>query len=246
MASGPIEPVVGEYLLKYLPATSSAATPAVLASPLAPALTHGGPAQPVPMADGGPAPSDVEGQRPGFMPEQGDFPVRITAIETESLPPVGSGAAQTLGQLTVRVHCTSTVAVEHVKFGFELINDQGQVAIHVYGPDQVPYFKLVKGHNSFVGVLPQLTLMPGDYRVCVGVLELGSEAILGMRGWEEPGEPLRVLPDFQNDLLGAIARNALVPAAVNWQLSAGDAAAVRCTGADARPDPLPAAALRAA
>ena len=224
VSCGPTERVVGEYLTKYLPT----AAPAVPTATPVPMRSPASPTEPALLLTSGHAARTPDDRRSDYLAANGEFPVRITAIETEALPMVGAGAAQTLGQLTVRMHCVSSVAFEQVKFGIELMNDQRQVAIHVYGPDQAPFFSLAPGANTLVATLRQLTLMPGDYKVCVGVQEQGTEAILGIRGWEEPGEPLRVLPAFQNDLLGAIARCALMPASVTWQLNADDATPARC------------------
>ncbi|GHC06590.1 polysaccharide ABC transporter ATP-binding protein [Thermomonas carbonis] len=148
----------------------------------------------------------------------GAFPVRITAIETEAEPAVGPRAVQVQGQLKVRVHCESDIELERVLFGLEIFNAHKQVAIHVRGPDAAPYYRLMQGRNVFSATLVHVPLMPGQYSVCAALVDSESKAILGMRGWEEGGDPLTVLPSFGNDLLGAVSRSALMTAGVHWMI----------------------------
>lgn len=225
VSDGPTESVIGDYLQRYSHST------------LAPA-----PAQPVdanpelPDARATPAHTRASisaAARYARFAQTGDFPVRITAIEAEAQTPAAAGSVQVLGSVCVRICCTSTVVVDNVLFGFEILNEQGQVVIHVQGPDTAPRYALEVGANTFSALLLQVPLMPGDYRICAAVLEQQSMAILGMRGWEEEGGRLRVLADSRNDLLGAIYRGALMTAPVVWQ-----------TGTEAQ-DPAPEAACLA-
>lgn len=238
LASGDTDAVVAEYLLKSMPSET-------------PEPTLPGNVQPdLPTPDGAaPGASAAQQSEPLAGIENaeryirfsrtGNFPVRITAIETEARPDVGARTAQVLGQLCVRIHCISEIAADTVTFGLEIVDAQGRVAIHVIGPDAAPHFTLVEGANTLHATLLNLPLMPGNYTIRVGLSDARDKSILGMRGWEESPEPLQVVPGFSNDLLGAIDRGALMAAPVVWRTGQGSELAGVCMACNAAPIATP-------
>lgn len=214
--AGDTESVIARYLAERRPTLEDVPAQTVSSTPERPAADAESPRRSPPpnppAADSGTGTSS----RFARFADAGDFPVRFTAIEMEAIPTLGEGVAQVLGQLCVRAQCVSTVAVDRVLFGFEIFDEQGQVIIHLRGPDAAPHYTLTRGANSVSATLQHLPLMPGNYRIGTVVLEFPSLAILGIHGWEEEGQPFRVLSDSGNDLLGAISRRARMTAHVTW------------------------------
>ena len=234
LASGDTDSVVAEYLLKALPSAGSEATPP----------DNGRPDQPIP--DGAvpkawaaqhsdPHAGIENAERYLRFSHPATFPVRITAIETNAHPDIGARSAQVLGQLCVGIQCVSEVDVDEVTFGLEIVDAQGRVAIHVMGLDAAPHFSLMKGANTIRATLLNLPLMPGNYTIRAGLTDFRDNSILGMYGWEEGAEPLHVKASFSNDLLGAIARGALMTAPVVWQIGNSGELAGICMACNAAP-----------
>jgi lipopolysaccharide transport system ATP-binding protein len=215
VGEGDTDTMISEYLLRSAAIDAMQEAPAAQQAQLAPVGAARPPETSVTeCADAGQGTPAM--QRFSRFSGSGAFPVRITAIETEADPDVGPASVQVLGRLTVRIHCESDVAKERVLFGLEVFNAQKKVAIHVQGPDEDPQYRLNRGCNVFSATLFHLPLMPGEYSVCAGLIDSKNMAILGMRGWEEGGDLLTVLPSYGNDLLGAISREALMTAPVVW------------------------------
>lgn len=216
VSTGDTESVVARYLVERKPTEAAVPTQSVSSAPEVPAPVAESPEHSPPSHQRAPDSATETSGRYARFADAGDFPVRFTAIEVAAIPALGAGVAKVLGQLCVRAQCRSTVAANQVLFGFEILDEQGQVMIHVQGPDSAPHYTLTPGANTFSVTLQHLPLMPGSYRICAAVLDYPSLAILGMHGWEEPGQPFRVLSDSANDLLGAIYRGARMTAHVAW------------------------------
>lgn len=216
VSAGDAESVTARYLAGRRQTLEDASAQAVSSAPKVSAADAESLRQSPPPNSPAPDSDTATSSRFARFADAGDFPVRFTAIEVVAIPTLGAGVVQVLGQLCVRAQCVSTVAAERVLFGFEILDEQGQVMIHVQGPDAAPHYTLTPGANIFSATLQQLPLMPGNYRIAVAVLKYPSLAILGMKGWEVEGQPLRVLPDSGNDLVGAIYRGARMTAHVAW------------------------------
>lgn len=212
---GDTESVITRYLVERAPTADSPA-PALGGAPKLPATDAESPERSLRPPEPAPDPGTDTNDRYARFANTGDFPVRITAIEFEAAPSFGEGEVQVLGQLCIRAFCESTVAVEKVMFGFEILNEQGQVMIHLRGSESASHYTLKRGSNVFSATLPCVPLMPGNYRICAAVLDYPTSAILGLHQFDDKGPTLRVLPDPRNDLVGAIYRGALMTAPVTW------------------------------
>jgi lipopolysaccharide transport system ATP-binding protein len=103
--------------------------------------------------------------------------VEVCALDSNEIRP-GS-------KVRFRMVCHSQIEYEQIAWGFSLNQaDLSNLSVILGGYGEHSY-SLQVGRNEFCCTVEQLPLMPGQYKLIVTVLDRNTQAILGLKGYED-------------------------------------------------------------